>query len=249
MVENATKTLKLIGYCRVSTEDQRVKGVSLRAYATAQEFEVVRIAEDRDVSGRIHPGKRPGLQQALSEVRRGEADGIVVLKLDRLSRVTRDVLDLVDSCQREDWRLVSVTESLDTGTASGKFVLTILAAISELERGQVAERTRIALEQIAIEGRARSRWLPFGYRTKANPRSIEAVAGDRSRLLPYEPEQRILRRMMELRRQGKGPRRIARVLNEAGLKHPRTGRIWSFNLVQGILRSAERRESLLASAA
>jgi DNA invertase Pin-like site-specific DNA recombinase len=75
----------------------------------------------------------------------------VVLKLDRLSRSTRDVLDLVGETGRDGWRLVSVSEHLDTATAAGRLVVTVLAALSQMEREQVAERTSFALDAIARE--------------------------------------------------------------------------------------------------
>lgn len=85
----------------------------------------------------------------------GEADGLPVLKLDRLSRSTRDVLDLVDESRRQGWRLVSVSENLDTGTAAGRLVLTVLAALSEMERKQIGDRRELKPHQAeqAILGR------------------------------------------------------------------------------------------------
>lgn len=105
-------TVRLIGYCRVSTEEQREEGVSLgaqrerlSAYALAHGFEIVQIAEDGGVSGKIAPDERPSLGAALERIRRGEADGLVALKLDRISRSVRDVLALADDAQRRGWRL------------------------------------------------------------------------------------------------------------------------------------------------
>jgi DNA invertase Pin-like site-specific DNA recombinase len=137
-----------------------------------------------------------------------------------------------------------VSESLDTGSAIGEFTLTILAALSQMERKQVAERTKVALAQVAREGRARSRMLPFGFRSSEHPDSVTAVAGDRSKLVPCAPEQLVLSKMMELRRQGLGPRKIARALNEASILHPRSNRPWKFNQIQGLLRTALRRRDL-----
>ena len=121
------ETLRLVGYSRVSTEEQAVTGVSLdgqesrlRAYVTAHGGELVALERDEGVSGKVSPERRVGLARALSCVRSGEADGLLVVKLDRLSRSTRDVLDLVDEARRRDWRLVSVSEHLDTGSAAGR---------------------------------------------------------------------------------------------------------------------------------
>ena len=85
----------------------------------ARGAELVALESDEGISGRVSPGKRPGLAAALTRVRTGEAECLLVLKLDRLSRTTRAVLDLVDETGAQGWRLVSVSEHLDTGTAAG----------------------------------------------------------------------------------------------------------------------------------
>ena len=256
MSEAPQSTPRLIGYTRVSTEEQSSNGVSLdaqaeriSAYCTAQGFELLRVEVDAGLSGSIRPERRPGLARALASVRDGEAVGVVALKLDRLSRNTKDVLNLAEEFNNRGWRLISVSESLDTGSAVGEFTLTILAALSQMERKQVAERTKIALAQVAREGRARSRMLPFGYRSSQNPDSVTAVSGDRSKLVSNPPEQLVLSRMMELRGLGLGPRKIARALNEASILHPRSNRPWLFNQIQGLLRTAERRRALEVNSA
>jgi site-specific DNA recombinase len=157
---------------RVSTEEQAREGVSLasqrarlKAYATAHDAKLVGIEADEGISGSKAPSKRPGLSSALACLDSGEADGLLVLKLDRLSRSTRDILNLVDATRDNGWRLVSVNEHLDTESAAGRLVLTVLAALSEMEREQIGERVTDAMAHIAREGRGRSRFIPFGYRT------------------------------------------------------------------------------------
>ena len=78
----------------------------IAAYCLAHDAELIGIEVDEGISGRVTPSKRPGLAGAIQRLEAGEADGIVVLKLDRLSRSTRDVLDLVDETRRRGWRLV-----------------------------------------------------------------------------------------------------------------------------------------------
>ena len=105
----------------------------------------------------------------------------------------------------------------------------------------MGKRTREALLQVAREGRVRSGRVPFGYRTRANPESVRAVAGDRSLLVEHEPEQRVLRRMLDMRMAGLGARRIARQLNDGRRGNPRTGRPWRPSAIQKILDTAVRR--------
>ncbi len=249
----AKKVPQLFGYCRVSTDDQYRNGISLdvqrdrlEAYAQAHGFTLAGVEEDPGISGSVPLSRRPGFGRVLAALDSGEASGVLILKLDRLSRNTRHVLDLVDRSRREKWRLVSVSESLDTGTAAGRLVVTVLAALAEMERDQVSERTRLALDKIARDGRARSRLLPFGYRTTANPDETTVTAGDRSMLIPHKEEQKVLKRMLALRNGGQGPRKIARSLNDAGIRNPRTGKDWSFNHIQVLLRTVDRREEAMS---
>jgi site-specific DNA recombinase len=242
---------RLVGYTRVSSEEQAKFGVSLdaqaqriSAYTIAHEVELVGIETDEGISGRIPPARRPGLAQALDVIRRGDADGLVVLRLDRLSRSTRDVLDLVDECGRDDWRLVSVNEHLDTGTAAGRLVVTVLAALSQMEREQVAERTQFALDTIARKGLARSRYTPFGFTLLDGSKNLREEFRGQRRLVPDPQEQRILARISHLQESGFGARRIARDLNERGDVNPRTGRSWSPALIQKVVATKDRLAAL-----
>lgn len=246
------ETTRIIGYCRVSTEEQRDEGVSLAAqrtrlvaYALAHGLELADVVEDAGVSGKVPPAERPALGRALERIRAGEADGLVAIKLDRISRSVRDVLALADDAQRLGWRLVSVSENLDTGSATGRFTLTILAALAQLEREQIAERTRFALDSIAQGGRLRSHRTPFGYRLAGD--RTTATAGERAALVEHDGEQRILAEILRLDAENLGARRIARTLNDAGQGNPRTGKPWTFGTVAAILRTVDRRARALAA--
>ena len=246
----APETSPLIGYARVSTEEQARVGVSLDAqherlevFCIAHGATLVRVETDNGTSGKVAPSKRPGLTRALQSIQSGEADGIVALKLDRLSRSTRDILDLAEDAAKNGWRLVSVSESLDTATATGRFTLTILAALAQLEREQTAERTRLALDHVARQGRARSRFIPFGWRTASG--GVEQEKGDRQPLVSHKGEQRVLDRIQTLRAAGSGARTIARRLNERRVKNPRApSRAWTPSNVASIMRTIERRADL-----
>ena len=97
----------VIGYVRVSTDDQANNGISLeeqksriKAYATAHGLELVRIASDKGVSGKTI-SRRRGLRGALQELDDAEAEGLVVCKLDRLSRTTTDILSLMERANKD----------------------------------------------------------------------------------------------------------------------------------------------------
>ena len=218
----------LLGYLRVSTPGQAEHGISLaeqrhriEQYAAAHGAVLVGFEADRGVSGRTV--RRGGLQRALRRLAGGDAAGLVVTKLDRLSRSTRDVLDLVDRCQREGWELHSIGEHLDTSTAAGRFVVAVLASLAQMEREQVAERTKAALSELRRQGRRVSGRPPLGYRFEAG--MVVAVA----------EEQAILRRLQELQAQGLGAKASATRMNGDGLLNPRTGRPWRPGTLRAIL--------------
>ncbi len=114
MARKKQTTQAVIGYCRVSTEDQAGNGVSLdaqrhriEAYCTAHGLVLAHVEEDAGISAK-KTTNRPGLQRALSALSDGDADGLVAVKLDRLSRTTRDILDLVTRAEKERWALHSI---------------------------------------------------------------------------------------------------------------------------------------------
>ncbi len=225
---------RVIGYCRVSTEEQAASGVSLAAqrrrldaHCHAHELTLVWVEEDAGISAR-KTTNRPALQRTLQALRRGEANGLVAVKLDRLSRTTRDVLDLVARAEREDWSLHSIEERLDTSSPQGRFVVTILGAMAQLEREQAAERTRVAMAELRRQGRRISGTPPFGYRFE----------GDY--VVVVEAEQALLKRMLGWQAEGFGPYKIARLLNEATGDHPRTGKPWYWGTVRAIVQRANR---------
>ena len=232
-MDQTTGIPRLVAYLRVSTDEQAQEGVSLdaqetrlRAYAHAHDCALVGIESDAGVSGK-RMANRPALQRALAVLKAGEADGLVVLKLDRLSRSIKDVITLVERSEREGWRLVSLAEHLDTSNAVGRFTVHLLGALAQLEREQVAERTRIALAELRRQGRRISGSPPFGYRF------------DGSRVVPVDSEQRVLKRILALAADGSGSWKVTRVLNADGGTNPRTGRVWAEGTVRSILATAQ----------
>ena len=251
-------TPRLVGYVRVSTTEQRDEGVSLRAqrerlraYCAALGFELVAVHADEGVSGALPPHRRPALSRALADVAKGNADGVLVVKLDRLSRSVMHTLRLMDRSRREGWRLVSVAEQLDGGTPVGRMVMTVLAALAEMEREQLAERTREGMAQLVRDGRLRSRHVPFGYRLEGleatDAHEVPKAARGR-RVVPHDDEQEILDAMLALRDEGKGAQRIRNALNAEGIVNPRTRKPWSTGTVAAILRSHDRRVTALDAA-
>jgi site-specific DNA recombinase len=157
-------------YIRVSTEEQ-VSGYGLavqaercRAQAIAKGWAIVEpVYADEGISGTKDAGERPALAAMLADMRAGQLDAVIVLALDRLGRKTRIVLGLVDELAACGVALVSCKESLDTSTPQGSFVLTMFAALAQLERDTIVERTTAGRNARGkVDGEKGGR-LPFGY--------------------------------------------------------------------------------------
>jgi len=144
---------RVIGYVRVSTVHQADGGVSLDAqqrklelYAELHDLELVGIEIDAGASAKTL--RRPALQRALAKLNAGEADGLLVAKLDRLTRSVCDLGTLVERYFADRFSLLSVADSIDTRSAAGRLVLNVLASVSQWEREATGERTAEALRHI-----------------------------------------------------------------------------------------------------
>lgn len=127
----------LIGYARVSTQDQNLE-LQREALLKAG---CKKIFSDKISGSRA---ERPGLSKAMELLRDG--DSLVVWKLDRLGRSVKNLVDLVGELAREGVHFKSLTDSIDTTTASGRFFFHVMASLAEMERELTVERTRAGLE-------------------------------------------------------------------------------------------------------
>ena len=138
-----------IAYCyaRVSTQMQVEEGVSLDAQerqlryaAELAGYEVIMLREEGRSGKNIR--NRPILRKALQDLAEGNAVALYVTRLDRLARSTQDFLSIIDMSQKQGWRLALLDIGLDTATPQGRFVVTIMAAMAEMERGMISERAK-----------------------------------------------------------------------------------------------------------
>lgn len=150
--------MKVIGYVRISTDEQASQGHSLaaqesnlRAYADLYDLELVAVVVDAGQSAKTL--KRPGLQEALSALRDGRAEGLLIPKLDRLIRSVRDLGALLDDYFSKGFSLLAVAEQVDTRSATGRLMLNLLATVSQWEREVIGERTSVALQHLKRSGR------------------------------------------------------------------------------------------------
>ncbi|MFO0580303.1 MAG: recombinase family protein [Polyangia bacterium] len=201
----------------------------IRCYCTASGFKLVHLAQDETSAKSLD---RPGLAGALKLLEDGKADALLVVKLDRL---TRSVIDLGTLLNRyfmgEKYFLLSVTESLDTRNAMGRFVLCILALIAQWEREAIGERTREAMRHLKQQGVFLGR-APYGYRFGASRDTRGRVP-----LEPYAEEQSIIARIVEMHGQGIQQKEIVAVLRADGTPSPR-GVDWNRTMILRILKRA-----------
>ena len=135
-------------YARVSTQLQVNDGVSLdvqeRQLQQAAElagFTNIELVREEGRSGKSISG-RPALTETLKRLDKGEANVLFVTRIDRLARSTQDFLSIVDRANKNGWRLVMLDLNLDTSSYQGRFVVTIMSALAEMERGIIAERQK-----------------------------------------------------------------------------------------------------------
>jgi DNA invertase Pin-like site-specific DNA recombinase len=223
--------MKAIGYVRVSTDKQAERGISLEAQAEKiRAMSVVQCAELVDTiveSGESAKSlNRPGMAKLLGMVDKCKVQAVIVAKLDRLTRSVKDLCELLERFERRGVALISVAESLDTGSAAGRLVLNIMAAVSQWEREAIGERTRDALRHKRTNGE-RVGNIRFGYRLCADRRHVEPDPG----------EQAVLAEIHNLRRSGQTLRGIAATLNHRALR-TRRGSAWRLEHVARILKQA-----------
>lgn len=218
--------MKVIGYVRVSTEEQVREGVSLeaqeekiKAYCIVKDWELVDVLRDEGISGKTLD--RPGIQEALRLIERKEVEALIVYKIDRLTRSVKDLNFLVELFEKKDFSLVSLQESLDATTATGRLMMNLLASVSQWEREVIGERTKMAMNFLRQNKKVYSRPV-YGFDT-AEGRLVENLE-----------EQETIRFMMRNREEGFAYEKIANDLTKKGSQTKRGG-IWKANTVRKIL--------------
>jgi DNA invertase Pin-like site-specific DNA recombinase len=209
------RTQKVVGYTRVSTDEQASSGLGLRAQRnliTAEcerrGWELVQVYEDGGASGKSLTN-RPAISEALAAVRSHAADALVVAKLDRLSRSLLDFAGLMESSRREGWALVILDLGVDTTTPSGEMVANVMATFAQFERRLIGQRTKDAL---AVKKRSGAR---LGRPVSVTPRVAKRIQRERGR--------------------GLSLRQIADGLNDDGVVTGHGGARWHASTVKAVL--------------
>ena len=167
-------------YCRVSTDEQAHEGFSLesqlerlRSFCIVREWNIIAEYVDGGYSGRNI--RRPEYKKMLDEIENWDA--IVVIKMDRIHRNRLNFIEMMNDLQNQNKQFISMTESLDTSTAMGRFVMDIIQDIAQLESEQIGERVfagqlqKAKKKDIGFMGHR----VPFGYRWDSDNKSFIEV--------------------------------------------------------------------------
>lgn len=212
-------TTATLAYLRVSTGKQADQGLSLEvqqdkviAYARLYDLHLVEIIVDAGESAKTL--QRPGLQRALTLIQSGQAAALLIIKLDRLTRSVADLGRLIDEYFAPGKaELLSVSEQIDTRSASGRLVLNILASVSQWEREIIAERTREVMRHKQKHGEYIGGHIPYGF---------EVIDGE---LVANGWEQQVIRQAQTLYAHGLSLRKVSAVLDQRGFQ-ARTGAVF-----------------------
>jgi site-specific DNA recombinase len=234
--EGVDGTMRVIGYARVSTLHQADEGVSLDAQrdriagwagSAGLALDPADVFVDAGISGK-RADNRPALRSALEAACSG-ACVLVVYSLSRLARSVRDTLAIAERLDKAGADLVSLSENINTTSASGKMVFRLLAVLAAFERDLISERTAGAL----AHKRARSERIgqvPIGH----------ALAEDGRTLLVDEAEARAVGRARAWRDEGRSLRWIAAELTRLGVPTKKGGPRWSASTIADVLKREVR---------
>ena len=224
---------KIAGYIRVSSLNQ-VDGSSLesqeqmiKAYCAMKGFQLVNIYCDSAVSGGVDIDQRPEGSKLMTSIRTGEVQGMVIVKLDRGFRSVVNCLQTVDELDKLNVSLHIIDlggSSVDSQSPSGRFMLTVLCAAAEMEKGQIKARCNTGRAQHRLEHK-RIGEIPFGY----------DLADDNETLTENVQEQAAIALVKQLRSKGETLKAIAHRLDTAGYKPKKGGSVWTTNMVNRIL--------------
>jgi len=227
-------------YLRVSSAEQAEHGTSLttqeeqgRSYCRARGWDVVNVFVDEGESGA--KSSRPALDRMMGDARDRAFDVVVVAKLDRFGRSQAHTVVLLSDLAESGVRLVSVDESYDETTPSGRLTRNVLMSIAEFERERIAQRMTEGRWQATTDGFWGGGKAPYGYR-------VVRREGDRRSTLEVDPNEAAMLTFCTDRiiDDGLTCGQIAKLLNEAGDEFaPRRARRWTAPLLRGVLGHAQ----------
>jgi site-specific DNA recombinase len=220
----------VVGYIRCSSVLQVRDGETLerqeakiKEYCNLKGIVVNQIISDEGISG-FKTKNRPGFQKLLDMCRSNQVSMVIVYDLSRLSRNVRDTLAFVDDIvHKRNVGLVSLLQDLDTTTPTGKAFLGFIAIFNELFRNDIGFRTKLALQHLKHKGEQYSGTVPYGF-----------YSNDNGQLLVSESEAQLVLRIQKLRREGMSLRKIAKILEDDGLKTKNGNCKWNPTVISNL---------------
>jgi len=222
------KTVRAALYTRVSTEDQAKEGFSLdaqldklKAYCIARDWNVAGEFIDDGYSGRNI--RRPAYSRLMHEM--DSWDVLLVIKMDRIHRNSKNFMLMMEELKKHNKEFVSMTESLDTSTAMGRFVMDIIQRIAQLESEQIGERVYIGMEQKArVNGGHLGFNIPYGYDYEEGT------------LVINKDESKIVTEIFDQYENGLSMAKIADFLNKQSIP-TKMNRTWGRQTISNILKN------------
>ena len=217
-------------YVRVSTEEQALNGFSIRAqiekltaYCTIKEWDIYDVYKDDGISGK-NIKDRKELLRLIDDIKQKKVNNILVYKIDRLTRSTKDLIELVDFFNLNNCSFNSFTENIDTLSSTGRMFIKIIGIFAEFERENISERVRFGLERKVKEGYSiASKNVSYGYYKEKNNK-IQKID---------EYQAYIVRKIFNLYYYGYSLSHIANYLNK--YKTKKNNREWNCKNIKLIL--------------
>jgi len=222
-------------YVRVSTDEQAKEGYSIRAqidklknYIEIKDWGLYKVYADEGISGK-NISDRPAINELISDIKSGKVNNVLVYKIDRLTRSTKDLIELTELFNNVKCGFNSLMESIDTQTASGRMFLKIIGIFAEFERENTIERVKLACEKKVKEGfTLAGSTMSYGY-NRENGEKIQTINHE---------EAKIVREVYSMYLDGNmSYAGIARNLNHRGIK-PKRGDAWHHASIRGMLTNA-----------